>query len=127
MKYFCNAAYFKKRYGQSCPFCGKETNSREHLVDECPKFEDEASCFVGYLIEKGQYLKGDKLSTMIDRIYFKPIQDKPLRKEVMNELMHFVTMLFKDREALGEGRSQLEEQDEQADDDQPEENPIAIG
>jgi len=94
LKYFCNAAYYKERYQETCVFCKEVVCSRQHIVDDCKEFEMEGCCLVEFLMRCGLY-KAGKLSDALDQIYFAPPEDRKVRKQAFEEIIGYMAEIHK--------------------------------
>lgn len=93
LKFIVNYGYFRERLKNTCPFCEKENNNRNHITDFCPGLRISRIKFFDKLQEMG----AEDLSSVegwIMKIYFDPQwQDKTMRS-LMEIVKSFVTQIY---------------------------------
>ena len=83
IRYLVNQGFFKGRYIPKCPFCNSD-NSRKHVTNVCPKFENiRGKTWVNLGKTRNiEPYKGDLESAILD-VYFNPGENCQKELEVL--------------------------------------------
>ena len=101
IRYLVNQGFFKGRYIPKCPFCNSD-NSRQHVTNVCPKFENlrEKTWINLKKTRNIEHYKGDLESAILD-VYFNPSGSCQKELEVLKSFAVQLIIIGAERNKAG--------------------------
>ena len=92
LKYFCNIGFFKE---EVCEYC-LGPGSRTHFVNECESFAENRQITIGSIRKNCWRLdfEEERLSIIIDSLYYRPSDIRKVRVKEMNMIKEFVVRVY---------------------------------